>query len=81
MLLAYRLQNFPANENQGPVPEEIYQTLLTIRKPWNELGQDLSIQGHNSPIHLGTQSLFILFLDMKEENLKEEKGQTEKFFL
>jgi hypothetical protein len=29
--LAHRLQNPPANGNQGPVPEEISQTLLTIR--------------------------------------------------
>ncbi len=36
MLLAYRLQNFPANENEGPVPEEIYQTLLFPIKPGNE---------------------------------------------
>jgi hypothetical protein len=30
--LAYRLQNPTAKEKQGPVPEEISQTLLTNKK-------------------------------------------------
>ncbi len=49
MLVDVASAKSPDNENQGPVPEEIYQTLLTIIKSGNELGQDLSIQVHNSP--------------------------------
>ena len=29
--LSYHLQNLPANERQGPMPEGISQTLLTIK--------------------------------------------------
>jgi hypothetical protein len=30
--LAYRLQNSPANGKQGPVPEDMSQTLLTNKQ-------------------------------------------------
>jgi hypothetical protein len=32
LLLAYSLQNLSANGKQGPVPEEIFQPLLTNKK-------------------------------------------------
>ncbi len=32
LVLDYRLQNLPANGKQGPVPEEMSQTLLTNKK-------------------------------------------------
>jgi hypothetical protein len=33
--LAKNLHNSPANGKQGPIPEEIYQTLLTNKKQGN----------------------------------------------
>jgi hypothetical protein len=33
--MAYNMHNPPANEKQGPIPEEIYQTLLTNKKQGN----------------------------------------------
>ncbi len=35
LALAYNLHSSPANGKQGPIPEEMYQTLLTNKKQGN----------------------------------------------
>jgi hypothetical protein len=65
--LEYRLQNLPVNGEQGPVPEEMSQTLLTNKKQGKIRPRDTTNIIKLSQLSINLKKYF--YFDIKPEAL------------